>query len=302
MKILVTGSSGTIGTRLCEKLIEKGHEVIGADWQPNKWKSEINELTINIDLRDEKSLEKLPTDVDVVMHLAANARVYELVKDPTKARDNFLTTFNVLEFVRKNGIRRFVFTSSREAYGNSAAPKYSEDMVRVENCESAYTASKIGGEALTQAYRRCYRNDAIILRLSNVYGMYDDSDRVIPLFIRQAKANEQLTVFGKEKYLDFTYIDDTVEGLILTLEKFDEAKNDTYNIAYGEGITLVHLAEVIKELTGSSSKINITDNRPGEVVQYVADTSKAKAKLGYEPQISFPEGIKKTIEWYEKNS
>jgi len=299
MKILVTGSSGTIGTRLCEKLLEKGHEVVGVDWKPNKWKSELDQITINADLRDESQLAKLPTDVDVIIHLAANARVYELVKEPDMARDNFLSTYNTLEFARKNEIKRFIFTSSRETYGNDTNDSHTEDMVRVDNCESAYTASKIGGEALVKAYWRCYGIDGIILRLSNVYGMYDDSDRVIPLFIRQAKANETLTVFGKEKCLDFTYIDDTVNGLILAVEKLDDVKNETINLAFGEATTIVRLAEVIKDLLGSSSEIRTEDNRPGEVVQYIADISKAKKLLGYEPQTSFDEGIKKTIQWYE---
>jgi len=298
MKILVTGSSGTVGTRLCEMLIEKGYEVIGADWKPNKWKPSVNNITVNADLRDSENLGALPADVDAIMHLAANARVYELVKEPDMARDNFLTTYNTLEFARKNKIRSFIFTSSRETYGNDANEIHKEEMVRVDNCESAYTASKIGGEALVKAYWRCYGINSIVLRLSNVYGMYDDSDRVVPLFIRQAKANEKMTVFGKDKCLDFTYIDDTVNGLMLALKKIESAKNETINIAYGEGVQLVNLAETIKNLIGSGSEITIKDNRPGEVVRYVADISKAKKLLGYEPKTSFEEGIRKTVEWY----
>ncbi|MBU0766686.1 SDR family NAD(P)-dependent oxidoreductase [Patescibacteria group bacterium] len=301
MKILVTGSSGTIGTRLCEKLIEKGYEVIGADWKPNKWQSNIDQITTIVDLRDESQLDKLPKDIDIIIHLAANARVYELVKEPDMARDNFISTYNTLEFARKNNIKRFIFTSSRETYGNDTNDPHTEDMMRVDNCESAYTASKIGGEALMKAYWRCYGIDGIVFRLSNVYGMYDDSDRVIPLFIRQAKANETMTIFGKDKCLDFTYIDDTVNGLILAVEKFDDAKNETINLAFGDATTIVRLAEVLKELHGSDSEIDIQDNRPGEVIQYIADISKAKKLLGYEPLTPFDEGIKKTVEWYNSN-
>ncbi|MBU2213274.1 SDR family NAD(P)-dependent oxidoreductase [Patescibacteria group bacterium] len=301
MKILVTGSSGTIGTRLCEKLLEKGHEVVGADWKPNKWKSDLDKITLSVDLRDEAQLKKLPTDVDVIMHLAANARVYDLVKEPDMARDNFLSTYNTLEFARKNGIRRFIFTSSRETYGNDTNDAHTEDMVRVDNCESAYTASKIGGEALVKAYWRCYGIDGIVFRLSNVYGMYDDSDRVVPLFIRQAKANETLIVFGEEKSLDFTYINDTANGLILALDKFEAAKNETINLAFGEATSIMQLAEVIKNLLGSQSEIRVEKNRPGEVVQYIADISKAKKLLGYDPKTPFDEGIKKTVEWYKSN-
>ena len=301
MKILVTGSSGTIGTRLCEKLLEKGHEVVGADWKPNKWKSDIDQITINTDLRDQSQFEKLPKDCDIIMHLAANARVYDLVKEPDMARDNFLSTYNTLEFARKNGIKRFIFTSSRETYGNDTNKPHTEDMVRIDNCESAYTASKLGGEALTKAYWRCYGIDGIVLRLSNVYGMYDDSDRVVPLFIRQAKANETLIVFGEEKSLDFTYIDDTANGLILALDKFEAAKNETINLAFGEATSIMQLAEVIKNLLGSQSEIRVEKNRPGEVVQYIADISKAKKLLGYDPKTPFEEGIKMTVGWYKSN-
>ncbi len=175
-------------------------------------------------------------------------------------------------------------------------------MVRVENCESPYTASKVGGEALVEAYRRCYGVDQITFRFSNVYGMYDDSVRVVPLFIRLARQNEPMTVFGKDKCLDFTYIDDTVSGIIAGIDKFDSAKNDTYNLAYGEGTTITDLAETIRKLLKSESGIKVGSSRTGEVIQYVADISKAQKKLGYNPKTSFSEGIKKTVEWYLANT
>jgi nucleoside-diphosphate-sugar epimerase len=105
-KILVTGSSGTIGTRLSEILLQKGYSVVGCDWKENKWNKQIDNLTVRIDLRDkEKVLSELPKDIDMVIHLAANARVYNLVKEPGMARDNFETLFNILEFARLNGIK-----------------------------------------------------------------------------------------------------------------------------------------------------------------------------------------------------
>lgn len=301
MKILVTGSSGTIGTRLCEKLLEKGHTVIGVDRAPNKWQPSIEKITTHIDLLNEQELkaESYNLKADIIVHLAANARVYELVEHPDRARDNFLTVFNTLEFARTSGIRRFIFASSRESYGNIGVKKYHEDMVRVENCESPYTASKVGGEALVHAYTRCYGIDHIIFRFSNVYGMYDDSIRVVPLFIRLARKNQPLTVFGKDKCLDFTYIDDTVTGIIASLDRFEEAKNDTYNLAFGEGTTIIQLAEDVKKLLGSSSAINVGPSRTGEVIQYIADISKARRKLGYEPKAPFQEGIRKAVEWYK---
>jgi nucleoside-diphosphate-sugar epimerase len=298
MSILVTGSSGTIGTRLCEFLLERGDDVIGADWVPNKWRPSVDAITRKIDMRQKGAMDALPDGIETIVHLAANARVYELVEDPSRALDNFISLFNALEFARLRGIKRFVFASSREGYGNIKADLYKEDMVRVENCESPYTASKVGGEALVQAYRRCYELDAVIVRFSNVYGMYDDSERVVPLFIRRARENEPLTVFGKDKCLDFTYIDDAVDGVVRILDRFDAAKNDVYNLAYGEGTTVVHLAERIKQLLKSDSDIVLADSRTGEVTRYIADITKARTALGYEPKTGFEDGIKKAVEWY----
>lgn len=304
MNILVTGSSGTIGTRLMEKLTEAGHRAYGLDCLHNKWQPSVDALTAHADLRSDQqtfNLE-LPADIDAIVHLAANARVYDLVEDPSRARDNLITTFNALELARRRGIKKFVFASSRETYGNTDAQILREDMARIEHCESPYTASKIGGEALVESYKRCYKLDTIIFRFSNVYGMYDDSDRIVPLFFRKARKNETLTVFGKDKCLDFTYIDDCVAGIMLGLEKFDTARGGTYNLAYGQGTTLVHVAERMKELLNSSSDVVIGASRIGEVIRYVADISKAKKVLGYEPKVPFEEGVKKSVEWYAENT
>lgn len=305
MKILVTGSSGTIGTRLCEKLLEAGHNVVGADWEPCIWNKTVEKLRIDIDLRDAKQYGKLPTDCEMIIHLAANARVYELVENPDRALDNCIDTFHVLEHARKNGIKKFVFASSRETYGNIHLPngqKYDEGKAHFSTCESPYTASKIAGEAFVESYKRCYKLEAVILRFSNVYGMYDNSIRVVPLFFRQAKANETMKVFGKEKCLDFTYIDDATDGILGVVQNWTKAKNDTYNIAFGEGTTILALAESMKELLGSSSKIEIGSSRTGEVTHYIADISKAKKTFGYNPKTPFSEGVRKSVKWYQKNS
>jgi UDP-glucose 4-epimerase len=304
MKILVTGSSGTIGTRLCELLLQRGDHVTGIDWVENKWKKEVEAITLHADLRDENAVQMLdvPKNIDALVHLAANARVYELVEHPDRARDNMLTTFNALELARRLGIPRFVFASSRECYGNIKAKSYTEDLVRVDNCESPYTASKFAGEAMVAAYARCYDMDRVTVRFSNVYGMYDDSVRVVPLFFRSARAGEPLRIFGEKKCLDFTYIDDAVDGVLRILDQFETGKNGVYNIAYGKGTTIVHLADRIKELLKSASPIEIGESRTGEVTNYVADITKIQTTFGYEPQTPFDRGIEKAMEWYAKNA
>ncbi len=149
-KILVTGSSGTIGTRLCEVLLTKGYDVYGVDVRQNKWNKNLVSITTLADLRSTEAIEKIPKDVDMVIHLAANARVYDLVVEPDLAFDNVKTVYNVLEFCRKNNVKRILFSSSREVYGNSDKINCKESDARIENCESPYSASKIAGRGFRE--------------------------------------------------------------------------------------------------------------------------------------------------------
>ncbi len=302
MKILITGSSGTIGTRLFECLLPQ-HEVVGVDINPNKWNPQLQAHTISLDLRKSEVLNSLPKDFDLVIHLAANARVYELVKDPQQALDNMIINFNVLEFMRGNGISNIIFASSRETYGNIMGDKaIPEDIVRLENCESPYAASKVTGEALTHAYSKVYGMDFVIVRFSNVYGMYDDSDRVIPLWIRQCSNSEDIIVYGKQKVLDFTYIDDAMVALTGMISQFNQVKGNTFNIASGVGVNLLSIARQIKILLKANSHIIEDDNRPGEVWKFEADISRARSLLDFRPEIDIEEGLQKTVDWYAKHS
>lgn len=301
MRILVTGASGTIGTRLCERLLQAGHDAVGADRRPNEWRNDVDAITIQADLLRLEDFSKLPTDVDIVVHLAAHARVYDLVQDPTRALENTTSLFQTLEWARTHNIKRFIFASSRECYGNVQLDHYTEDQARISNCESPYTASKLAGEAFVTSYDKCYDINSVILRFSNVYGAYDNSNRVVPLFINRARRGEALTIFGKEKDLDFTYIDDTVHGIMLAIEQFDTIRGQTLNLASGTSTTLVRCAEAIKELTGSQSPIEFAPPRVGEVTHYTADITAAGKQLGYEPQVPFEEGIRKAVDWYAAN-
>jgi UDP-glucose 4-epimerase len=132
--------------------------------------------------------------------------------------------------------------------------------------------------------------------------MYDDSDRLVPLLFRKLGRNEEVTLFGEDKSLDFTYIDDTVDGIIAAINKFDAARGKTLNLATGKGTRLVEVAEKMKAMMKSSSKFIITASRTGEVTKYVADLSLATATLGYEAKVSLEEGLRRSIEWYTKYS
>jgi len=299
-RILVTGSSGTIGTRLCERLMEEGHAVEGVDLQGNPWNRNVDSITVRADLRDAslKQLEKLPFIPELVVHLAAHARVYELVKDPARAQENVALTFNILEYSRKKGIKQIIFASSREIYGNSRKVVHKEGDARITGCESPYSASKMAGEAMVHAYRRCYGIEPVILRFSNVYGCYDTSDRVVPLFIRKTQANRPLVVYGKDKILDFTYIDDAVSGISRAIDRFPHLNGETFNIASGQGTPLVDIARMIRDALGGTNEILTEDNRPGEVVRYIADISKARRLLQYAPQVPVDRGLALAVAWY----
>ncbi|MDO8624770.1 MAG: NAD-dependent epimerase/dehydratase family protein [Candidatus Diapherotrites archaeon] len=298
VKVLVTGSSGMIGTRLCERLLENGFAVVGADIAPNQWSERIDSLTVRTDLRNAAEVQRLPRDVDCVVHLAANARVYDLVVRPEDAFDNTLMTFNLLEFVRKNSIPRFIFASSREVYGNQDKTQYAENEARVEYTESPYAASKLASESLAWSYHRCYGIDIAILRFSNVYGMYDNSNRLIPQSIAFIHQNKSITVYGAEKALDFTYIDDAVQGVLLLIEKFDAAKNNTFNISFGKEEAIESVVQKLRKLLHARNEVETAITRPGEVALYRGDVSKAKRLLGFHPTTGIDEGLAKTVKWY----
>ncbi len=302
MKIMLTGSSGTIGTRLFEQLLNLGYDVVGVDWKKNNWNRSLNNRTFLVNLLKQSDLRKLPTGIDLIIHFAANSRVYDLVKNPALALENLVTTFNVLCFAENAHIGRIIFSSSREVYGNSVDESLiTEDDARIESSESPYSASKVSGEAFIHAYSKTFGLGFVIIRFSNVYGMYDNTDRVIPLWIRQSAGNENLVVYGKNKVLDFTYIDDAVHGAVKVIEQFDNVKSETFNIASCEkGYALTYVANRIRDLVGSKSKIMLTDNRSGEVCKFQADITKAEKLLGYKSKVSLEEGLKKTIEWYKQ--
>ena len=299
-KILVTGSSGTIGTALCIELLKKGYDVIGVDKKPNEWESEVDQHTSIYDILVGSLFGINYTEVfDLIIHLAANAKVHQSVKTPALARDNSLIAYNILEFARETNTP-LIFASSREVYGGNTFTTM-EEQTFIERVRSPYAATKLGTEALIHAYHHVYNLDYIICRLSNVYGKYDKSERVIPTWIKAARKGEDLIVYGKEKAYDFTYIDDCISAFMASIVRFDEAKNNTYNIAFGEATKLTDLAVLIQQEMNAKGGLIIKDTRVGEVNFYRANVDHARDMFGYEPKAGIVEGIKKTIKWYNEN-
>lgn len=296
LKIMVTGSSGTIGTALCEALKECGIFFYAVDKRENLFNEELNKKTIIQDLSC-KNID-LPTDFNMCIHLAANARVYDLVVNPDLAKENFDILYNTLDFCRRNNVNRFIFASSREVYMTLDKDNCHEEDIDINHSPSPYAATKLAGELLIRSYTECYNIEHIILRFSNVYGKYDLSDRAIPLFISLASQNKDITIFGEKKKLDFTYIDDTIDGILRVVRNFDKNKNNSYNISFGRGILLSYLSKLIIKLLGSKSKIIYDNSRTGEVSSYVGNIDKAMHDFGFNPKIPIEEGVKNSINWY----
>lgn len=293
-KFLVTGSSGTVGTVICQRLLREGHECTGVDLKPNAFDTAVAERTILADMRDKaKVLKSLPRDCDAVLHIGAHARVPHSVKDPSLARDNIESTFNMLEFARQSGIRRFLFASSKDVYGNFE--ETSEDAVRIACCESPYGASKLASEALIFAYEKCYGLEFSILRLSNVYGRYSEADRVIPIFIRLCRENKPISIHGAGKTLDFIHVDDLADAFMLVLTQWEQVKNEVFNVASGEGISLLEMANQIRNRLGARNEITVKDSGRGDVVQSVSNISKIRNVLGFAPKTNFQTGIQSEI-------
>jgi len=309
-RVVITGSSGQIGTNLALRLLGEGHSVFGVDKRPNTWTDAFPTLLQDLAAPYRDFIGGIGSapypPCDVVVHLAANAKVHELVEQPHRAMENIQLTFNVLEYCRANQVP-LLFSSSREVYGDIHRYITEEAHADFSYTESPYSASKIGGEALIYSYARCYGLRYLVFRFSNVYGRFDADiermERVIPLFIRRLAGGEPVTVYGRDKVLDFTYVDDCVDGIVRGIDRLlrGELRNETINLAYGAGNSLVHMAELVAEALDVEPRIVVEQaKRAGEVTHYVADLSKAAALLGYRPSTSLEQGVRKAVRWWRE--
>ena len=310
MRVLITGSSGQIGTNLALRLLEGGHSVVGVDRRPNTWTDAIATHLLDLAVQQPVTAERIgdvPVGrVDAVVHLAAHAKVHALVERPLGALENHLMVTNTLEFARL-AQAPIILASSREVYGNTVhrGEPVPETAADFRASPSPYAAMKLASEALAASYRRCYGLPFAVIRFSNVYGRYDNDlerlERAIWIFAHNIREGRPLTVFGADKTLDFTYVDDAVDGTLRCLERLvarDPAVDgETFNLAYGEGHRLVDVVQLIEETLGRETEVRVEDARPGEVSWYVADTSKARRLLGYSPQHPVSTGIPRALAW-----
>jgi UDP-glucuronate 4-epimerase len=311
MRVLITGSSGQIGTNLGLRLLSDGHDVFGVDKRQNPWTDAFPTLLQDL-AGHYPAFEggiggvEYPR-ADVVVHLAAHAKVHQLVREPHRALENAIMTFNVLEYARQLALP-LVFSSTREVYGDvHRFEEYAEEAADFAYTESPYSASKITSEAFIYSYARCYGLGYLVFRFSNVYGRYDNDlwrmERVLPLFTHQLARREPITIFGgDDKVLDFTYIDDCVDGIAHGVYALAEGRvtNKTINLAYGEGNTLVRAAELIAAELGVDADITMAPSLLGEVTHYVADVTKARELLDWTPSTPLADGIPRSVAWFRE--
>jgi UDP-glucose 4-epimerase len=295
--VVVTGSSGLIGTAVTKSLLDRDLDVYAVDIVDNRWSDQVAAITETADLR-KIDLSSIVPESDLVLHFAATARVSETIEYPERATDNLRMTRRVLDYAAENDAG-VVYPSSREVYGEAGVAR--EDDASIDAGKNPYAASKIGGEALIHSYRRCFGVHAVVLRYGNVYGRYDDSDRVVPTFIAKALAGDTLEIHGSSKLLDFVHVDDCIRGTLAAVDRIESVHGETINLASGEGTTLEGLAEVVLSATENDSDVRRSSDRQGEVNRFVGDIGKAQALLDYTPRFDLEAGISDAVEWYRAN-
>ncbi|MFH1358670.1 MAG: NAD(P)-dependent oxidoreductase [archaeon] len=274
MNIIITGHRGLIGSYLKKRLEQEGHKVVmGIDKREGREVKILNNFTL-----------ALGANVDMFIHCASNCKINQIIENPLLGLENVRDFQTVLEFCRKNKIPKFICFSSSRILSKEKNP---------------YTASKIYGEELTKAYKECYGIDYLIIRPSTVYGsIKDDTRRLMYIFITNALLGRDLEIYGnpKTKTLDFTFIDDFIDAMILVI---NSEWNKEYNISGEQEHNVYDLAEFIIKETGSSSKIVIKDEEIAQPQQVSVDISEIR-KLGYNPKVSLEEGVKKNIEFCKR--
>ncbi len=282
MRILVTGGGGFIGTHLVRRLLaDPGVSVRVLDNLHRGCNSFAGVSRVEFvkgDVRDRATVRAAAHGTDLVYHLAAQSNVLGAVRDLDYSfTTNVAGTFEVLSAARECGVRRTVFTSSREVYGQAAALPVPESAP--VDPKNAYGASKAAGELYCRVFAESGM-EVVVLRLANVYGP-GDADRVIPLFLANAVSGRPLLIYGQDKILDFVWIGDVLDALLKV--RSAPVAGRAVNIGSGEGTTLPCLAEQILRLTGSPSGIEFTAARKAETDRFVADIGLARSLLDLRP-------------------
>jgi nucleoside-diphosphate-sugar epimerase len=305
---LVTGGAGFIGSHLCEELVRRGHTVRVADSLITGKRSNLDHVPgvefLEGDLADAAFARRAAEGVDYVLHQAAIPSVPRSVKDPISSnRANVDATLNVLVAARDAGVKRLVFAGSSAAYGNTPTLPKREDMPN--NPLSPYALQKVVGEQYLQMFTRLYGLETVSTRYFNVFGPRQDPSSaysgVISVFATALIENRPPTIYGDgEQTRDFTYVANVVDGVLRACDA-PGAGGEVINVATGGRISLNQLYRSMRDLVGGTGEPAYVDVRPGDVRDSQADITKARQLLGYEPTVSFEEGLRRTLAWYKSS-
>lgn len=312
--ILITGGAGFIGSTLADRLLKEANKVVVIDNFNNYYDPQIKENNVkdNInnenyklyrgDIEDIDFVEKVfeENSIDMVVHIAARAGVRPSLENPLAyTKTNVEGTVNILEAIRKHDVKKIVFASSSSVYGNCKAEKFSEDL-KVTEPISPYAATKSACEQFLYTYSKLYDMQALCLRFFTVFGPRQRPDLAIRKFIELIEQDKPIPVYGDGTTMrDYTYIDDIVEGVMSAL-KYNASQYEIINLGGGAPVTLNGMIETIEKVLDKKAQIDRLPMQPGDVDKTVSDITKAQKLLGYCPQTTFEEGIRKFVEWRKK--
>jgi UDP-glucose 4-epimerase len=311
-RALVTGGAGFIGSHLAQRLVALGHPVRVVDNLSTGFRENVEAIGPSVefiegDLRDRDVCEAAVRGAEVVFHVAALPSVPRSLRDPIACHESNVTgTLNLVEAARHAGVRRVVYSSSSSVYGDTSA------LPKVEPVEllpkSPYAAAKLAGEQYVLAYARAGLVEGVALRYFNVFGPRQDPNgpyaAVIPLLMRAALTGATAPLYGDGKQTrDFTYIDNVVHANLLAAEgAATRVSGAVVNCGAGQRTSLLELIALIEELTGRRVAVERRPPREGDVRDSQAGLDRARDVLGYTPQISLAEGLRRTWAWMQTTS
>lgn len=314
MKALITGAAGFIGSHLCERLLADGWQIVGLDNFDPFYSRDIKEANIEPslassnfkfvegDIRDAVCVDGIldKEKIDIIVHLAAKAGVRPSIEDPVGYQDvNVKGTVVMLEAAKKFGVKKFVFASSSSVYGNNKKVPFAESD-NVDFPISPYAATKKACELICHTYSHLYDIDMTCLRFFTVYGPRQRPDLAIHKFARLIEVGEPIPVFGDGSMKrDFTYIDDIIDGVVAAMNRC--GGYEIYNLGESRPVRLDELISEIEKALGKKAIINRLPMQPGDVIQTYADVTKAKEKLGYDPDTKIAVGLEKFVNWLRQN-
>ena len=314
MKVLITGAAGFIGSHLAERLLADGQMVVGVDnfdefYDPKIKRQNISRCLdsegfrlIEADIRDADAMDKAVADgVELIVHLAAKAGVRPSIADPLLYADvNVNGTTVLLETAARHNVRKFIFASSSSVYGNNEKVPFSEDD-NVDFPISPYAATKKAGELICHTYHHLHAIDITALRFFTVYGPRQRPDLAIHKFASLIEQGKAIPVYGDGTMMrDFTYIDDIIDGVVGAIEKC--AGFNIYNLGESRPITVNDLIAKLEEALGKKAAREFQPPQPGDVERTYADVTKAVEQLGYRPQTTIEEGLKRFVEWLRRDT